>query len=74
MRALAFPESTVYPALLRLSREGLLAVRVEPSPSGPPRRYYRLTGPGRRRLASMAESFTGVATSLSTLLQGGDEP
>ncbi len=32
-------ESTVYPLLTRLAREGLLAVRAEPSPAGPVRRY-----------------------------------
>ncbi len=70
---LDFPESTVYPALTRLAREGLLAVRVEASPSGPPRRYYRLTAAGRHRLGEMADSLRRVAGSITTLLQGGDQ-
>ena len=39
---LQLTESTVYPLLARLSREGCLSVTSVPSPSGPPRRYYRL--------------------------------
>lgn len=67
---LEFTESTVYPVLARLAREGLLAIRTEPSPAGPTRRYYRLTTGGRRRLAAMAESWRTVAESLSNLLKG----
>ena len=40
---LELSESTVYPMLARLAKERLLAIRNEPSPAGPPRRYYRLT-------------------------------
>ena len=40
---LAVSESTVYPLLARLTREGLVSVRTADSPAGPPRRYYRLT-------------------------------
>ncbi len=70
---LEFTESTVYPVLARLAREGCLAIRTEPSPAGPARRYYRLTGEGRRRFAAMAESWRTVADSLSSLLKGVQE-
>ena len=46
---LQFTESTVYPVLTRLARDGFVAVRTEPSPAGPLRRYYRLTIEGERR-------------------------
>jgi PadR family transcriptional regulator PadR len=52
--ALAIGESTVYPILARLSAEGWVKVRSAPSPSGPPRRYYRLTAPGHKRLEEMS--------------------
>lgn len=72
---LSLTESTVYPALTRLAREGMLAVRVEPSPSGPPRRYYRLTDDGRGRLGRMADSWRSLTESLNLLLEsGGKEP
>jgi PadR family transcriptional regulator, regulatory protein PadR len=40
----------LYPVLRSLERSGLLASVVEPSASGPPRRYYRPTSDGRRAL------------------------
>ena len=40
----------LYPVLRQLSANGLLASRIVPSYSGPPRRYYRITENGRRTL------------------------
>ena len=65
---LQFTESTVYPVLTRLARDGLLGVRTEPSPAWPVRRYYRLTAQGERRFRQMAESWKTVVHSLSGLL------
>ena len=67
---LALTESTVYPVLVRLARDGFLSVRSEPSPSGPPRRYYRLTKEGETRFRRMAESWGKLNTSLTHLLEG----
>ena len=70
---LALTESTVYPVLARLARDGALAVRSAASPSGPTRRYYRLTADGRTRLARMAEGWKSMTQSLATLLEGAHE-
>ena len=43
-------EGTIYPLLSRLRREGLVESTWQESPSGPPRRYYRLTEAGRSAL------------------------
>jgi PadR family transcriptional regulator PadR len=43
-------EGTIYPLLSRLRRDGLVESTWQESPSGPPRRYYRLTGAGRAAL------------------------
>ena len=67
---LELTESTVYPVLTRLARDGSLAVRTEASPSGPPRRYYRLTEGGREHFRRMAGSWRTVVKSLSGLLEG----
>jgi PadR family transcriptional regulator PadR len=67
---LALTESTVYPVLTRLARDGYLGVRTEPSPSGPSRRYYRLTPSGERRLREMIDGWRTVSGSLSNLLEG----
>lgn len=67
---LEFTESTVYPVLTRLARDGSLAVRTEASPAGPTRRFYRLTEDGRRHFRAMAEGWGRVSGSLSGLLEG----
>jgi PadR family transcriptional regulator, regulatory protein PadR len=67
---LQLTESTVYPVLARLARDGMLAIRTDESPSGPNRRYYRLTPAGRERLRRMAECWRSVSASLRGLLEG----
>jgi PadR family transcriptional regulator, regulatory protein PadR len=67
---LELTESTVYPVLARLAHDGFLAVRAEESPSGPTRRYYRLTVEGERRLRQLAESWRTVSQSLSAVIEG----
>ncbi len=44
-------QGALYPVLRQLSANGLLASRIVPSYSGPPRRYYRITDSGRKTLA-----------------------
>lgn len=60
-------ESTVYPILSRLKRDGYLQVRTEPSPSGPPRRYFSLTSLGKQRLQSMDCYWDALHQSISQL-------
>jgi PadR family transcriptional regulator PadR len=43
-------EGTIYPLLSRLRRDGLVETTWRESPSGPPRRYHRLTEAGRDAL------------------------
>lgn len=45
-----FKEGTIYPVLRSLLAGGMLSSRVEPSLSGPPRKYYRITDNGRGTL------------------------
>jgi len=68
---LELTESTVYPVLTRLAHDGLLAVRAEASPTGPTRRFYRLTQEGSRRLGLMAGTWRAMSGSLSALLEEG---
>jgi len=67
---LEFTESTVYPVLTRLAKDGSLAIRTEASPAGPSRRYYRLTVDGKQRFLQLSESWGKVSRSLSALLEG----
>ena len=62
---------TVSLALLRnLEGAGLLDSFVEPSVSGPPRRYYRITATGREVLRDWAQAWRATRDSVDSVLQG----
>lgn len=50
-------QGALYPVLRSMSAAGLLASRVVPSYSGPPRRYYRITDHGRTVLAAWLSNW-----------------
>jgi PadR family transcriptional regulator PadR len=53
-----------------LAKEGLLAVRTEPSPTGPPRRYYRMTPACEKHYQQMTGQWQDIYHSLNNLIQG----
>ena len=71
IEGLAFSESTVYPVLVRLAQQGLVTGRTEPSPNGPPRRFYHLTSEGQQRLEQLKSEWHAVCGSLNHLLEEG---
>jgi len=71
---LAVTESTLYPLLNRAADAGWVEVSHRPSPSGPPRRYYRLTPAGHRRLEAMIAAWQRTGSAIEHLLQEGDAP
>jgi PadR family transcriptional regulator PadR len=68
---LAGKQSALYPVLRNLEGAGLLASEVEPSISGPPRRYYRITKPGREALREWVAAWNATRGSVDNVLQGG---
>lgn len=69
MDATGLPSGTVYPALSRLERTGLLRARwenpkVAQDQKRPPRKYYQITSDGRRRLLEAAARIREVERSL----------
>ena len=70
LEELAVTESTLYPILYRLRKEGFLTVRAVPSSEGPPRRYYALTALGRRRVREMKEYWESLNVSINRLISG----
>jgi PadR family transcriptional regulator, regulatory protein PadR len=68
---LAGKQSALDPVLRNLEGAGLLASEVEPSVSGPPRRYYRITKPGREVLREWVAAWTATRDSVDNVLQGG---
>ena len=69
--ALSGKQSALYPVLRNLEGAGLLASEVEPSVSGPPRRYYRITKPGREVLREWVAAWNATRDSVDNVLQGG---
>ena len=51
---------TLYPILRSLEDSHLLESEVEPSVSGPPRRYYRITETGRQALVRWTEFWEQI--------------
>lgn len=66
---LAGKQSALYPVLRNLEAAGLLESFVEPSVSGPPRRYYRVNGAGRDALVDWSAAWRATRDSLDAVLK-----
>src|SRR6218665_2780957 len=69
---LAGKQSALYPVLRNLEAAGLLESFVEPSMSGPPRRYYRATAAGRAALTDWSAAWRATRDSLDAVLKDAD--
>ena len=63
-------QSALYPVLRNLEGAGLLESFVEPSMSGPPRRYYRITEAGRHTLREWVSAWRATRDSVDSVLLG----
>lgn len=63
-------QGALYPVLRQLSAQGLLESWVEPSSSGPPRRYYRITPAGREALAEWRAAWSRTRDFVDSVLGG----
>ncbi len=66
-------QGALYPVLRSLEKSGLLSSRVEPSVSGPPRRYYKITGAGRETLGNWTEIWIKTRSFVDAILKGNDD-
>jgi PadR family transcriptional regulator PadR len=64
-----FKEGTLYPALHRLEREGLIKGEWKRLPSGQERRYYRLTERGRRVLDEKRNEWLGFSAAVNLVIE-----
>lgn len=53
-------EGTIYPLLSRLQRDGMIDAYWQIQPSGPARKYYRITEAGMRLLSAMQAHWDHV--------------
>jgi PadR family transcriptional regulator PadR len=65
-------QGALYPVLRSMESSGLLESEVEPSVSGPPRRYYRITDAGRIALRRWQEVWDQTRQFVDTIIQGGE--
>jgi len=63
-------QGALYPVLRSLEKTGQLSSRVEPSVSGPPRRYYNITETGRRTLNLWLEIWKQTKSFVDDVLEG----
>ncbi len=60
----------LYPVLRSLESSGLLESQVEPSVSGPPRRYYSITESGRETLERWIRMWEQTKSYVDSILEG----
>ena len=61
-------QGSLYPALQRLERDGLIASEWDTTDNNRRARYYRLTAAGRRALGQELESWRRFAAGLESVL------
>ena len=61
-------EGTIYPLMRRLQDEGLVATYLAESPSGPPRKYYRLTDTGRQSFINQKADWATFSKAVGAIL------
>lgn len=63
-------QGTLYPVLRMMEENGLLESRVEPSVSGPPRKYYAITERGSAVLEDWKAAWSRTRDFVDATLEG----
>jgi PadR family transcriptional regulator PadR len=61
-------EGTIYPLMRRMQTDGLVETYLVESPSGPSRKYYRLTAAGRTALHGQTAEWRAFAQAVEALM------
>jgi len=62
-------QGSLYPALHRLARQGLIAAEWGTSDNNRRAKYYRLTEPGRKRLEAESRNWERLAGAVTAIMQ-----
>lgn len=65
-------EGTLYPLLTRLKNNGLLIYNWQESTSGPPRKYYKLSEPGKEALLQLDKTWQDLAYAVQSSINKRD--
>jgi PadR family transcriptional regulator PadR len=63
-------QGALYPVLRSLEGNGLLDSKVEPSVSGPPRKYYEITSEGRETLVIWQNIWEQMKSFVDNAMKG----
>ena len=65
-------QSVIYPVLRSLEKNGMVQSQVEPSVSGPPRRYYSINESGLETLERWEMMWKQTVSFVQNILEGED--
>lgn len=63
-------QGALYPVLRSLESSGLLESHVDPSVTGPPRRYYKITKSGQATLGNWVEIWKQTKAFVDNIIKG----
>ncbi|MGM8062484.1 PadR family transcriptional regulator [Vogesella indigofera] len=67
-QSMAISEGTVYPLMRRLQGDDWVSTYLVESPSGPARKYYRLSASGHAALAAMQQEWDSFVAEINHVL------
>lgn len=69
-KILGISESTIYPILRRMVKEGYLSTYLRESSGGPPRRYFKITKLGQENYTKMYQEWQTLVRHVDYLIMG----
>ncbi len=69
-KGIGMGEGTIYPLMRRMQADGLVDTYLVESPSGPPRKYYKLTNRGRDSFAAQQSEWAAFSSAVDDILGG----
>jgi PadR family transcriptional regulator PadR len=67
---ISLKQGTIYPVLRTMERKGLLKSKIKASESGPPRKYYQITGKGKEKLEIWKRTWIKTRTFVDNIMEG----
>lgn len=71
--AIDMGEGTIYPLMRRMQTDGLVETYLVESPSGPSRKYYRLSDAGRSALTGQTADWKAFTAAVDAVLDAPPE-
>ena len=69
-KGIGMGEGTIYPLMRRMQADGLVETYLVESPSGPSRKYYRLTPSGAASFAAQKTEWSQFSAAVDEILGG----